>query len=356
MRFAVRGGEQGVSDPMASLTGAMSALRNQDSLIVADYIRGRGMVDALEKTLNLRAMFAKGDIVFRFSPDKPIEKLVRYWRWQTDVDIDRMSGIVTVIVRAFTPQDALAIAQAVIAASETLVNDLSDRARRDALKQAQSELALAEKVLADRLRAMQELRNREGILDAGKTSDALTKLTGDMRLELARLESDYAAQKQSVSETSPQMRVLAARIRSTREQIRLIEGRMTATARPAAALPAPGGPAPGAQGGALAGAQSGALAGAQTGALADSMSRFDRFRLEQDFAQKQYVAAAASLERARMELATQQVYLTTFLQPVLAEDALYPKRMWIIAALTAICLALWGIGAGIAVLMRNYAA
>jgi capsular polysaccharide transport system permease protein len=356
MRFAVRGGEPGVSDPMASLTGAMSALRNQDSLIVADYIRGRGMVDELEKTLNLRAMFAKGDLVFRFSPDKPIEKLVRYWRWQTDVDIDRMSGIVTVIVRAFTPQDALAIAQAVIAASETLVNDLSDRARRDALKQAQSELALAEKVLADRLRAMQELRNREGILDAGKTSDALTKLSGDMRLELARLESDYAAQKQSVAETSPQMRVLEARIRSTREQIRLIEGRMTATARPAAALPAPGGPAPGAQGGALAGAQAGAGTGTQTGALAESMSRFDRFRLEQDFAQKQYVAAAASLERARMELATQQVYLTTFLQPVLAEDALYPKRLWIMAAITAICLALWGIGTGIAVLMRNYAA
>ena len=59
---------------------------------------------------------------------------------------------------------------------------------------------------------------------------------------------------------------------------------------------------------------------------------------------------------ARMEVATQQVYLTTFLQPVLAEDALYPKRLWIIAAITAICLALWGLGAGIAVLMRNYAA
>jgi capsular polysaccharide transport system permease protein len=338
MRFAVRGGEQGPADPVASFTGAVSALRNQDSLIVAEHIRGRGLVEELDRTLHLRDLFAKGDLLFGFNPSKPIEKLARYWRWQTDVDIDRMSGIITVVVRAFTPQDALAIAQAVIASSERLVNDLSERARRDALKQAQSELTLAEKGLQDRLRAMQELRNRDGILDAGKTSDALTKLTGELRLELARLQSEYSTQKQSVDESSPQMRVLEARIRSTRDQIRLIESRMTA-------LPKPG----------AAGAGTGP-ARDRDGALAESMGRFDRLRLEQEFAQRQYVAAAAALERARMEVQTQQVYLTTFLQPVLAEDALFPKRLWILAAITALCLVLWGLGAGIAVIVRNHAA
>ena len=66
--------------------------------------------------------------------------------------------------------------------------------------------------------------------------------------------------------------------------------------------------------------------------------------------------AAAAFERARMELDTQHVYLATFLQPVLAQDALYPKKGWILAALAAICLALWGAGIGIAVVVRNYAA
>lgn len=340
VRFAVRGGEsRGQVDPIAALTGVTSTVRIQDSLIVAEYIRGRGMVEELEKSLNLRQMFAspKADFVFSFNPTKPIEKLVRYWWWQVDVDVDRISGIITVIVRAFTPQDALAIAKAMIAASEKLVNDLSDRARRDALKQAQSELTLAENVLQERIRAMRDLRNRDGVLDVVKTSEALTRVAADMRLELSRMESEYAAQrKQNVSEASPQMRVLEARIRSTREQIRLVEARIAGGGTAALAAPArtpDGNPV-----------------------LADSLSRFDRLRLEQDFAQKQYVTAAAALERARMEVEAQQVYLASFLQPVLAEEALYPKRWWIMAAIAAICLVLWGAGVGVAVLVRNHAA
>jgi len=330
-RFAVRGGDKGPLDPLAGLTGG--AGHTQDTLIIADYIRGRGMVEELEKTLNLREMFSgsKADFLFSFNPDKPIEKLVRYWRWQVDVGVEQMSGIITVVVRAFTPEDALKISRAVIAASKKLVNDLSDRSRRDALKQAQSELMLAEKALQDKIKAMRELREREGILDATKTSEAMLKLIGDLRLELAKLESEYATARNTMAESTPQMRVLQARIRSTRDQIRLIEARLTNS--PQAAPNA-----------------------AKDPALAESMGRFDRLRLEQEFAQKHYVDAAAAYERARIDVDTQQLYLATFLQPVLAQDALYPKSAWIMAALTAICLALWGSSVGIAVLVRNYAA
>ena len=334
-RFAVRGGERGPIDPLSMISG--SSGHTQDSLIIADYIRGQGMVTELEKTLNLREMFStsKADWLFSFNPQKPIEKLARYWRWHVDVNVDSMSGIITVVVRAFTPEDALAISKAVIAASEKLVNDLSERARRDALKQAQSELTLAENTLQDRLKAMRELRNREGLLDASKTSDAMIKLIGDLRLELARMDSEYANSRRSVSETSPQMRVLEARIRSARDQLRLMEARVTQS-------PRAGGGAAGSAG--------------NDPALAESLGRFDRLNLEQGFAQKQYVEAAAMFERARMELDTQHVYLATFLQPVLAQDALYPKKGWILAALAAICLVLWSAGIGIAVVVRNYAA
>ncbi len=329
MRFAVRGGEQRASsDPVSSLMG-VSTVRVQDSQIVAQYIKGQGMVEALERTIKLREMFAwpgKADFIFGFNTSRPIERLVKYWWWQVDVEIDRLSGIITVVVRAFTPQDALAIAQNVIAASETLVNELTERSRRDALKQAQSELTLAERILQGKIQAMRELRSAEQILDPTKSSEALTKLIGDMRLETVKMQSDYEAQKQSVSENSPQMRVLAARIKAVHDQIRQLEERMTGT-NPN-----------------------------QNPALADSMSRFDRLRVEYEFAQKQYVESAAALERARIEVEAQQVYLTTFLQPVLAEEALYPKRWWIMAAILSICLALWGIGVGIAVLVRNYSA
>jgi capsular polysaccharide transport system permease protein len=333
-RFAVRGGERGVLNPLAMLTSGTVG-QSQDSLIVADYIRSRGMVEELEKSINLRDMFYRNaDWVFRFNPEKPIEKLARYWRWQVDVQIESISSIITVVVRAFTPEDSLAISRGIIEASERLVNDLSERARRDALKQAQTELRLAENALQEKIKAMRDLRNQEGLLDASKTSDALNKLIGDLRLELVRMESEYSASKQSVAESSPQMRVLEARIRSTREQIRLIEARMTQVRKPG----------------------DDSARRESDPALAESMGRFERLQLEQSFAQKHYVEAAATFERARADLDTQQVYLATFLQPVLAQEALYPKKGWILAALTAICLVLWGAGVGAAMLVRNHAA
>src|SRR5215475_11253618 len=50
-RFAVRGGEASLLDQFGGLIGIPSAQRVQDSLIVSDYIRGRGMMDAVDKAL-----------------------------------------------------------------------------------------------------------------------------------------------------------------------------------------------------------------------------------------------------------------------------------------------------------------
>lgn len=329
VRFAVRGGNEtsSPSDLLSGLTGSTSAIRLQDSLILADFIRGRGMVEVLEDQLQLRKKFSGPhvDYVFGFNPNRSIERLVNYWWWQVDVKVDRISGIITVVVAAFTAKDSFDIANVVISASEKLVNDLSERARRDSLRTAQNELALAERLLQSKIAAMKQLRTTEQVLDPTKQSEALTKVISDMRLELVRMESDYAAQRKNVDVTAPQMRVLDARIRAAQDQIRLLEARMTSVSPD------------------------------QKGVLAESISHFDRLRLEQEFAQKQYIAAAAALERARMEVESQQVYLTTFLRPVLAEEGIYPKRWWLMLAIALICLTVWGLGTGAAVLIRNHA-
>ena len=332
VRFAVRGGEQNLAmDPISMLTGSASQMRLQDAAIVADYIQSRGLVELLNERLNLRQKFSnqsggKADWLFGFNPSRSTERLVKFWWWQVDVSTDRMSGIITVLVRAFTPQDSQAIAQAIIYASEALVNELSERSRADALRLAQNELVIAERILQDKIRQMRDLRDKERVLDPTQSTEAFTKMIGEMRLELVRMESEYEAQKTTVSESAPQLRVLEARIRAAREQIRLIEQKMTSTT------------------------------GSKDSTLAESISSFDRLKLEQDFAQKQYVAAAAALERARLEVESKQVYLTTFLQPGLAEEALYPKRWWILSAITILCLVLWGAGVGLAILVRDHAA
>src|SRR5262249_14495822 len=96
--------------------------------------------------------------------------------------------------------------------------------------------------------------------------------------------------------------------------------------------------------------------GSNSPTLANSMSQFDRLQLERDVAEKQYTAAAAAFEAARLQLESQQVYLATFLQPVLAQEALLPRRWWLFSIVVAVSLTLWGALIGIGVLVRNYIA
>jgi capsular polysaccharide transport system permease protein len=293
-----------------------------------DYIHGRSIVEELDRSIDLRKRFsrAEADYLSRFDPTEPIEELVEYWHKRVAVSIDPMSGIISVVVRAFTPQDALDIANGIVVLSEKLANELSERSRRDSLRQARLELDRAEASLQEKIKAMRDLRNREGLLDAEKTGEAMIQMIGELRLQLARLEQEYASQLRAVSATSPQMKVMNARILDMREQIKRLENQMTERRTSAGTV------------------------------LSESMSRFEQQKIEHEIALKHYAAAAAGFERARLELENQRVYVVTFLKPVIAEDALYPYRGWIWAAIWAICLAIWGSGVAATVFIRNYAA
>ena len=52
-----------------------------------------------------------------------------YWRWMIDVNLDTISQIITVKVRAFTREDAVRVAEGVLTFSEELINNLSESSR-----------------------------------------------------------------------------------------------------------------------------------------------------------------------------------------------------------------------------------
>jgi capsular polysaccharide transport system permease protein len=117
-----------------------------ESQIVAQYIASRAIVDELDPALDFRKLFSppSADWWARLHTPASIEELVRCWNGQVDPFYDGSSGSIIVRLHAFTPADALRLAQAVVASSEKLVNDLSARARRDAVGHAEADLISAE--------------------------------------------------------------------------------------------------------------------------------------------------------------------------------------------------------------------
>lgn len=299
-RFAVRGGERPAADAISALTGLASFTQVQDSLILVNYVKSQALVEDLDRQVGLRSLFGsrKIDWFSRFDADDPIEDLVKYWRGRMKASIESPSGIVTLRVSAFSPQDALKITEATVDLSERLVNGLSAQARKDAVSETEAELARAENRLQNARVALRDLRNQQSTLDPRRTAEGIGKLTSELRLEKIRLEQDLTtARRGNIAETAPQNQILRTRIDVITDQIASLDKLLTS------------------QG------------GSDANTIAGKITRFDELELERQIAEKQYTQAAAALERARINAESKKVYLATFVHPVLAQDPSYPKRV-----------------------------
>jgi capsular polysaccharide transport system permease protein len=312
-QFAIHGGEPLAMDAIGALTGFPALHQVQDSVIVTDYMRSRAIVDKLDKEIDLRGTFSRPDIDFasRLPADAPIEELVRYWRQRIYVTIDAGSGIITAHFRAFRPEDSLRIANAVIIACEDLVNTVTRRSRQDAYRQAQEEMVRAERRVSEASARFRDLRDKERLLDPGKSAEAVNKMLAELKLDRIKAESELQVSGRSLSPAAPQMKVMKARLDAVTTQIAALEKTLTVSGTG-------GDPA-----------------------LSQAFVTFDKARLDQEWAQTYYKTIAAMLERAKAEYERQQVYLESFVRPTLPEQAEYPRRFWNVFLVTLGATAAW---------------
>lgn len=320
MRLSVRSGEKVSMDLGGSMT------QGQDTLMVQNYLTSRALVEELDRRVGLRQLYSRPgvDTLSRVDPEAPIEELVRYWRQRVHASIDSSSGIVTITVRAFTAEDAQLVARTVLEMSEALVNDMSRRSRQDVLAQSESELRRAEERMKAARTAFQELRNEEGMLDPRKQAEGINKLLGELRMDRIRAQNELTTAQPVLSPQAPQLQVLRARLAAMDEQIAALEHKLT-----------------------------GESGGAEP-TIASSITRFDRLDIEQKVAERQYISATTALERARMNADRQSVYLVAFVQPLLPQEARYPRRFWLILGFVVTAGLLWACGIGIATLVRDH--
>lgn len=329
-RFAVRGGSAPKLDTLGALTGFPSLEIVQDTQIVINYVQSRAIVETLQSEIGLIGMFSRPEIDFvsRLGPDDPIEKVLRYWKSMIDISVQVPAGIVTVLVRAYTPQDSVRIARAVLDASERLVNDMNARMRKDALALTEVEQQRARERLARARAAMEQARNEEGLLSAESALDTQSKLILGERANLLRMQQDYATQRQYVGEAAPQLRALKKRIDAEKDQIAQLEAQLTRRADGASGVKV----------------------------LSSAMNRLQYLDFERGIAEKAYATALSSHERARLASETQLLYINSFVRPMEAEQARYPRRLLTIGIIIAASSAVWGVLMALSILVRNHRA
>lgn len=311
-RFVVRGAVERLTlEGGIGQSASLSALNNsQEAHIVAGFVRSRAMVEVLLEEHDLGAMYARPrlDVLARLGSEASLDEISRYWRRMVEATVDSTSGVVVVRIAAFRPEDAQALAQSVLAASERLVNAFSARLRRDKVAQAEREVAAARAEMADLLSEYEAARGDRGAIDALDAATSVQELAAMLRAERASREAALVASAARLQPGAPSVVMLEGQMRALDERIAALDAALSAD-EPVGAI-----------------------------------SRFSAIEARRELVRQRLSRAETMATRARIEAVRQQVYLDVFMPPTLAQAPFRPNALPIALATFAVLLATWGLG------------
>ena len=335
VRFAVRGIDQAAasSELLGMFTGAAtSGSTLTDAYILVDYIHSKEILLRLSEMMDIQKPFVRGnaDLFASFWwPGAAVEVFLEYWRSMVRTSLDSASRIITIEVRAFDPNDALKIAQSIVVLSERLVNELSERARQDAVLSATQEVRHMENRLRHSSDAMRVFREQHQDIDPTQTAQANLQRLSSIQTQINEARARLVTQRSYMNPDAPPVQHTINQIKALEEQLKVERERLGAGA-------------------------TAATTSATT--LSSAVDDYQALLVEQDFAQKAYVSALSSLERARMTAAQQQRYLGTFVPPRKPESAIYPRRTLNIVVFILLNIVIWAICVLAIYAIRDHAA
>ena len=313
-RFVVRSPEKPSTNGLGVLLKSTGFGTAGDEIYAArDYVLSRDALTALnQKRAFERAYSASSVSIFnRFNPlgmRSTFEDLYKYYEKKVSVDQDTSSSIVTLHVRAFSPQDARRFNEQLLEMAEATVNKLSERGRQDLIRFAQREVDEAKKHSQAAAIALSVYRNQEGVVDPEKQATVQIQMISKLQDELIATRTQLL-ELRAFAPQNPQIEVLQTRAKGLASEIN---------------------------------EQLGLVAGSRK-SLSSRAAQYQRLWLESQFADKQLASAMSSLEEARNEARRKQAYVERIVQPNLPDDPLEPRRYRGILSVLLLGLAAWGV-------------
>jgi capsular polysaccharide transport system permease protein len=330
-QFSVRGSSESTFNALGLSALVGNSAQSGDSYIVADYIHSAQILPDIKEQTNvdIREIYSRPSIDFLYRENEAgsLDEFRDYWRDMVNVSFNSTTGNVTLQVYAFSPSDAKQVADSILTVSETLVNTLSEKSRRQFIEVVNQQVARSEERLRNIRKQITDLRMTEQAVDPTAVATMEAAIISTLEQELATLRTRYKALVDTISSDAPSARVIERQISALEEQLVEQKRRITGEATPADS------------------SSKTTRNGAEGGrALPEMIDRFTELNVEQEFAVKAYTASLASLETAMQEAQKQERYFAVYVAPREPEIALYPLGMLNTFVVLIASVGLWIIG------------
>lgn len=286
-----------------------------DTDILFDFILSQDLVRRIENRLDLRKLYSKRlgqDPLLSLSPDAPIEDLVEYWRFMVDVAYEPRQGIIELRVRAFDPEDALAINEAIIEESHRLINALTAAARQDAVRYAQADLDEARARLDSLFERLRRFRNDNRTVLPTAEASARFSIISSLQDMMAEALIERASLIETTRVGDPRLARLDRRISAITEQIAAERSRLGSETDPEVGRP-----------------------------ISAILAEYEEILVDLEFAIGAYLSALATLDVARTEARRLARYVAVHVRPTRPEASAYPERVLLGILIPGLLLTGW---------------
>ena len=296
-RFVIKAPNQrsGQISTFANLiqTTGLSGGQEQSNQVI-DYVRSRSALQALSTEVPLGKIYSSDGADFFSRFPKPWQENARedlhdYYREKVVIDRDADTGLVVLRTIAFDPKDAARINESLLRQSETLVNELNERARVSAISESESRVREAEARAMAARKAMASYRNKAELVDPLKQAGGVVEIANRLITERAVLEAQLSTLRR-VTPDHPSIGALRERIASLTQEIDQQTARI--------------------------------VGGGNT--ISGKLPAYEALALEQELSSQLVMLARASLEQARTDALKQQFYLERVVNPNVPDLPEYP--------------------------------
>lgn len=301
----------------ASLLGQLNIGKTgdtaQSSMIVMDYIKSRAVVEDVGGRERLMQIYGGGNVDYlsRLGANEDLEHRWAYWKEHVTASVDSLSGILTLRVRAYTPEDAFSLSSQIIQKSEALINNISLRSKSDALTRAKEEVDLSGRMVADARADMLKFQQSNQTIDPIESAKQVLKLISELTLQKTALEGELGTSVSLGIANKPGEAQMRARLGAIDAQITKLNSMLTGTGKEMT--------------------------------VSSLLRDFELLTIQNEFAEYIYKLSRSSYERVRQKFDQQDLYLATVVPPFLPESATYPRVMSSTALIFAGLLIAWGI-------------
>lgn len=313
-KFILRSPGGSETGSLSSLSqGQMSGRSDDDAYALIEYITSRDAARTMETDHNMKDLMSHSGLDFLNQYPSPFlkdnqERYFQAYRNHVDATLDSVTGIVTLVTRAFRPDDAKNMALSMLQISDTFVNGLNSRSNRDAQNFAKSFLNQSQLELANVETELAAYRNTQMVLDPSKESEASLMQLGRMTTEVAKMEAALEQQR-AVAPNSPSLKPLAGQIDAYRAQIDAL--RKTIVGDPKS--------------------------------IVSKIKDYELLTLQRDIATKKIALATAQFEKTRQEAQNHRIYLQTVVEPNSPDVPKQPYRLLMILAVAIVAFAIYNI-------------